>query len=122
MVKLRWWWRSLATKSDVAELKQGLATITRKLDALLSSEGRMTAELQALTDQVTQTTALEESAIQLITGLAGQLEAAKEDPAQVQALADSLKAESAQLAAAIAANTPAAPAPPATTEPPADGQ
>lgn len=98
-----------ATRSDVVELQRALATANRKLDGLLSAEGRMTAELQALTDEVAKTTALEESAIQLITGLADQVAAAKEDPAQVQALADSLREEAAKLAAALASNTPAAP-------------
>jgi len=70
----------------------------------------MSAELDALTAQVQQTETLEESAITLITGLATQLTAAKEDPAAIQALADSLQAEAAKLSAAITANTPAAPA------------
>jgi hypothetical protein len=51
---------------------------------------------------------LEASAITLIQGIAAQLEAAKEDPAKVQALAESLKASASNLSAAIVANTPAA--------------
>jgi len=91
--------------------------IEKKLDTIISllvdvrgKEVDMSAELDALTAQVQQTETLEESAITLITGLATQLTAAKEDPAAIQALADSLQAEAAKLSAAITANTPAAPA------------
>jgi hypothetical protein len=61
-----------------------------------------------LSAQVQENQDLEASAITLIQGIAAQLEAAKEDPAKVQALAESLKASAANLSAAIVANTPAA--------------
>lgn len=48
MVKLRWLWSSLATKSDVAELQQGLATNTRKLNALLSLEAWLMSKFDIL--------------------------------------------------------------------------
>lgn len=50
-----------------------------------------------------------ESAITLLNGLAAQLEAAKDDPAQIQAIIDQVTAQSGALAAAVQANTPAAP-------------
>jgi cell division septum initiation protein DivIVA len=78
------------------------------LKTLLRKEHVMSQELEALQAQVQENTDLEASAITLIQGIAAQLEAAKEDPAKVQALAESLKASAANLSAAIVANTPAA--------------
>jgi len=49
-----------------------------------------------------------QSAITLINGLAAQIANLKDDPAALQALADSLGASSTALAAAITANTPQA--------------
>ena len=47
-----------------------------------------------------------ESAITLLNGLAAQLQAAKDDPAQIQAIIDSVTAQTDALAAAVQANTP----------------
>lgn len=72
----------------------------------------MSAALDALTAQVAANNAVVESALTLIQGLKAQLDAAiaAGDPAQLQALSDSLAAEDSKLAAAVAANTPATPA------------
>jgi hypothetical protein len=80
----------------------------------------MTKEFQALTDQVTQNTTVEASAIELIQGIAAQLAEVKEDPAAVSALADQLKASASALGVAVTANTPAGvmpygPTPPVNT-------
>lgn len=71
----------------------------------------MNPETQALTDQVTATTTVDESARVLIAGFADQLTVARDaqDWAAVTTLIDSLKTSSTALAAAVAANTPAAP-------------
>jgi hypothetical protein len=69
----------------------------------------MSAEFDALVAQVTANTTVEGSAITLIQGLAAQL-AANPTPAQVSALSSQLKTSADALAAAITANTPAAPA------------
>lgn len=83
-----------------------------KLDriiALIQSQGaREMQELETLKSKVQETTTVEESAITLLNGLSAQLAASKTDPAAIQALADQLSAESASLAAAVTANTPAA--------------
>jgi cell division septum initiation protein DivIVA len=96
-------------------MNQTQKIILKKLDliifllkTILRKEQSMSAELDALSAQVQENTDLEASAITLIQGIAEQLEAAKEDPAKVQALAESLKASAANLSAAIVANTPAA--------------
>jgi hypothetical protein len=69
----------------------------------------MSTQLDALTAQVTANESLENSAITLIQGIAAQLAAIKDDPAKIQALANSLKTSADSLSAAIIANTPAAP-------------
>ena len=71
----------------------------------------MTVELDALTAEVADIETQSDSIIALVNGLAAQLAAAKEDPAAIQSLADSLKAKAAAIAAAVVANTPVAPAP-----------
>ncbi len=73
----------------------------------------MSPELKKLADDVAANAAVEASAVALIQGIAAQLAAAKDDPAAVAALAAQLEASTKALADAVAANTPAAPAPPA---------
>lgn len=69
----------------------------------------MSAELDALTAEVAQTNTVIDSAIALIQGLKGALDAAGTDPVKLQALSDSLDAKQKQLAQAVVDNTPAAP-------------
>ena len=66
--------------------------------------------LAELKIQVEKNTAIEESAVTLITGIAKQLAdaLANSDPAAVQALSDELTKSAADLGAAVTANTPAA--------------
>jgi len=100
-----------------------LDTVEAKLDAILTAVATLSSansaaftslgahimqELDDLQAKVTEINTVEESAIALLNGLSAQLTAAAGNPAQVQAIADSLSAESAKLAAAVAANTPAA--------------
>lgn len=73
----------------------------------------MSTALTKITNEVTETKGIIQSAVTLIEGLAGQIRDLKDDPAALDALADSLDSDSSALAAAVAANTPAAPdAPP----------
>lgn len=77
--------------------------------------------LQELADQVSATQQVEAAAVTLISGFAGRQQAAvdaaiangatAEQLAPIQAEVDAMKASSDALAAAITANTPAAPAP-----------
>ena len=70
------------------------------------------ADLSALTTEVQENADVTASAIVLINGIAAQLAAAASDPAAIAALADQLNTSANELAAAVAANTPAAvPAP-----------
>ena len=86
---------------------EDIREIKRMLHRILIQEAHMSAELDILTAQVQANEDLELSAIALIEGIAAQVAAIKDDPAKIQALADSLKASAEGLAAAITANTPA---------------
>jgi cell division protein FtsB len=99
----------------IARIERHLVRIECKLD-IISSQltrlgGRIMADLTALTAEVARNTDVDTSAIALLEGLAAQIEQLKTDPAALQALADQLKGSSDSLAAAIVANTPAAPTP-----------
>jgi outer membrane murein-binding lipoprotein Lpp len=94
-----------------------------KLDQILSlvqtlqgKEDQIIMDLKPLTAQVAQNTSLEASAVTLIQGIAAQLAADQNDPAAVAALSTQLNNSATALAAAITANTPAAPP---TPDPPA---
>lgn len=87
-------------------------TLNRVLSGVLELAKLMKGfamDLTALKAQVEKNNQVIESAITLINGLADQIRNSANDPAAIQAIADSMNAESEKLAAAIAANTPAAP-------------
>lgn len=90
-----------------------LHRVELKLDLLLKEEHKVTAELQALADQVAQNTNLEQSGIRLIQGLAAQISAAADNPQQIRMLTSQLQQSAAALTSAMTANTPAADQPPA---------
>jgi hypothetical protein len=99
----------LFTLCTLLAVQRGITVILRRLDriSLLMKDVIMTLdELQA---QVAENITVETSAILLIQGIAAQLAAVANDPAKVQALADSLNTSSDALAAAVTANTSAAP-------------
>lgn len=85
----------------------------RKQDALLTAiiaQGElMSQEMDTLEAQVTQTLTVEQSAITLIQGIADKLADAAGDRTKSLALASQLKTSADALAAAVTANTPAAP-------------
>lgn len=85
-----------------------LDAILTKLDTLIAKEILMAGELDALTAEVARNTDVDQSAILLLKGLAEKIEALKNQPAALQALADTLKGSSDKLADAITTGTPAA--------------
>ena len=98
----------LATQQDLHEMERRLSG---KLD-------KMAATLDQLVQDVNDESTLEDSIITLLNGIQAQLTAALAGttlPTAVQAKVDAafatLEANKAKLAAAITANTPAAPAP-----------
>jgi hypothetical protein len=86
-----------------------------RFDEILYILGRIMSALDDLKAEVAATITVEESAVTLIQGIATELaaalaNAANPDPAIVDLTAQ-LTTSAAALAAAVAANTPAAPAP-----------
>lgn len=93
----------------------------RTLNAILSLETKMSAQLDALTAQVSQNTTVIESAITLITGFSQRLNdgiaaAQAGDLSKLTDLQTELASEDQKLAAAVAANTQQV-APPDQTAP-----
>jgi len=94
---------------------------TGLLEQILHNQKLIMALLDPLTAEVANNTTVVNSAIALIQGIKAQLDAAiaSNDPAALKALSDQLAANDAALGAAVAANTPAAPATPAPAPAPA---
>jgi len=100
---------------DVCALERindNLRRIVHLLRALNQKGATTMATLADLQAAVAADAAVDTSAIALIQGLAAQIQTlinAGADPAALQALVDSINASSGELAAAVAANTPAQP-------------
>lgn len=86
-----------------------LDRIERLLLQILNEVKRMDPKLAALQAEVTNAQTVELSAITLIQGLAAAVKAAGTDPVQLAAIVQQLQTNDAALAAAVAANTVAAP-------------
>lgn len=84
-------------------------TVSTALTEILKRTKQIMAQLDTLTAEVTRNTTVVKSALTLIQGLKKQLDDAGTDPAKLKALSDSLAANDDELAAAVAANTPATP-------------
>ncbi len=79
----------------------GVERLERKQETIM-------ADLTALQAEVERNTTVENSALALIQGLAAQITAAGTDPVKLKAITDQLTSNDDALAAAVAANTPAA--------------
>lgn len=90
---------------------QRLERIEYYLGQLFLGENAMATDLTALQASVANNTTVVQSALTLIQGFSAALAAAGTDPAALAALKASLDASDTALAAAVAANTPAAPTP-----------
>lgn len=88
---------------------QSLAQILTKLDILIQKGVSQMAALDDLATQVKSNTDAEASAVTVLTQLHDMLVAAGTDPTKLQSLKTQLAVSRDALAAAIVANTPAAP-------------
>ena len=111
-----------------SEILAALSTLNATGQAILAALKQnnkelltMALDISALTAAVTNETTVEQSAIALITGLAAQIQnlinqsGDTVDPAALQALVTQMTNAQTALAAAVAANTPAQPNPPASS-------
>lgn len=107
-------WVSSWFVHDDVELKQilaGQAELRGLLQQLLNQEGKDMATLADLKAAVEAQTTVDSSVVTLLQGLSSQLAAAiaANDPAAIQAVLDGINANTKTLSDAVAANTPAAP-------------
>lgn len=82
-----------------------LATCLVILLIIYKGQDNMSDALDRLTTEVAETRSAVDSAVTLISGLAEQIRDLKDDPAALEALADDLDAQQADIAAAVAANS-----------------
>ena len=89
------------------------------LSRLLNQEKQVMSALDDLTAQVQANTSAEQSAVQLIQGLAKQITDAvnSDDSSALESLAQQLNSSAAALGAAVTANTPVTPEPAPTPDP-----
>lgn len=90
---------------DVEALR---AHLDARLDHIHERQKEIMATLQDIQDDVTAEDTVIDSAVTLLQGLAAQVAALKPNQTAIDALAADIKAKSDGLAAAVAANTPAA--------------
>jgi hypothetical protein len=99
----------------LGQIEQRLGLVGQAIDVntindTLNTEALM-ADFTALHDEVQANGDAVDSAVALLNSLSAQLVDAADDPAEVQAIAAALAEQSDTLAAAVTANTPAAPEP-----------
>lgn len=94
------------------KLDKLMADEERRYDSIIGRQIAMAGELDNVTREVQENGNVIDSAVTLLSDLAAQIESLKNDPVALQALADSLDANSKKLADAIVANTPNGPTPP----------
>jgi hypothetical protein len=91
--------------------KSALDRIEQTLQQILLKENTMSQELDALIAEVARNTTVEKSALAAFQGLSAKLTEAGNDPVKLAKLRADLAANDDELAAAVTANTPIAPAP-----------
>ena len=93
------------------EVRARLDDILDQLGLVVSTQETMMAAIDDLQAAVAAEDTVIDSAITLIQGIPALIAAAGVDPARLAALQSDITAKSSALAAAVAANTPAAPTP-----------
>lgn len=106
------------------KILRALRRLERKVDAMIqllttvsTRTGDIVTDLSALQSAVEENTSVDESAIQLLEGLADKIEELSTDPEALAAFVGDLRSSSAGLAASVAANTGALGTPAPEPEP-----
>lgn len=105
---------------SLAEIIDRLERIERKLGTIRRRETEIMEDLTDIKAAIEENTSVDQSAIALLEELADRLDFAQDDPAAIADLAASIRTSSADLAAAVAANTPSGPEAGAPTDAGAD--
>lgn len=104
------WMVSLVVKALQKTLvDQKLNQIIALLEEAQGKENKIMATIAELEQQIRESIAVEQSAVLLIQGFKARLEEAGVDPVKLDQLKADLDSSEQNLAAAVAANTPAAP-------------
>lgn len=100
------------------KLNKKLSKLALASDLILDKENKIMATIQELQSAVARNTDTEDSVIVLLNGLSQQLKdaIAANDPAAIADVVSKIDANTAKLAAAVVANTPATPTPPVTVQ------
>ena len=99
----------IVDQEQLNRIESLLVDIHNHVIQLKRENQRMALDLTALTAEVARLETVEASAVTLVHTLMDEVAAAKDDPAALQALVDRIKASDDVLAAAVSANTVAAP-------------
>ncbi|MER9336035.1 hypothetical protein NKJ06_18930 [Mesorhizobium sp. M0293] len=94
------------------DVMQSLEHIHRLLHTLLERTHHMSAVTDRLAASVANLTSAQQSAVTLLSQLSQLIRDNAEDPTALNKIADDIDADTASLAAAVVANTPAANEPP----------
>ena len=96
------------------QVQSALDALSKKLDLIITNGQKLESRIMAAIDDLQAAVAAEDtvidSAVALIQGIPALIAAAGVDPAKLAALQTDIAAHATTLAAAVAANTPAAPA------------
>lgn len=97
------------TTVSLARIERAVRAAAGLAAASARNEEAIMADLSEIRTEVEQTGDVVDSAVALITSMADRLDDIADDPAEVRALAEELRASKQELADAVAANTPADP-------------
>lgn len=103
--------RPHATKQFEIDVLRALAHHHELLHIALERISHMSAELDRLTASVASLTSAEKSLVALVQGLAQLIRDNAANPAALAKLADDIDADTAEITAAVAENTPTPPTP-----------
>jgi hypothetical protein len=110
------WFVFVVWPIELRRLRRGVFGLDNKLDAILHKlweskrrEIAMSLEMDELVAAVEENTSLDDSIITFLNGLVDQMLDVAGDKEKAVALAEEVRVKTAAVAAALAANTPAAP-------------
>lgn len=109
-----------ASEEKLANMLDFYSVLPEHVALLQEMETRLMASFEDLTNAVKRNSDVVKSAVTLINGLAGRVQACGADPERLAELINDLNKETGELADAVAANTVAEPSTPSGIPTPAD--
>lgn len=106
-IEYRFPWEPAGCRLSELEESRALRHIGHQNARILNFLEEIMSDLSSITNAVEAESNVVDGAIVLLTQLAADVEAAKNDPVAIQQIVDNISAEKDKLAAAVTANTPA---------------